>query len=416
MMVADDYTGALDTGVKLAQQGVPTAVISVEEANAQALEQAAEVLVVCTETRHQTPGEAYAAVYALVRAARERWPEAALYKKTDSALRGNVGSELAAMMDGAGANDLAYVPALPSQGRVTVRGCQLDHGRPIHESVFARDCYDPVTRAYIPAILAQQTNVRTVCVAKGEESQSRDAHEKTIWVYDSETEQDLRDVARALKEQGREKITAGCAGFAGQLAELLGLGGRKHQRERPQVGWHCVICGSVNPITRHQLEAIEREGVRVMTLPADSILGKSFDAAALAREVLANVPEGGSFAVTTLDAGEVQEKIAYARRQGLGMEEMRELISQRLGLLTRQLCEVDEGLVPMLIGGDTLCGFLRAVGGGTVYPLWEVQPGCVLSQYGPPGHRRWMMTKSGGAGGEDVLLKLRDCGEEAAYG
>ncbi len=416
MMVADDYTGALDTGVKLAQQGVPTAVISVEEANAQALEQAAEVLVVCTETRHKTPGEAYAAVYNLVRAARGRWPEAALYKKTDSALRGNVGSELSAMLDAAGAWDMAYVPALPSQGRVTVRGYQLDHGRPIHESVFARDCYDPVIRAYIPDILAQQTSVRTVCVAKGEEGQSREPHEKTIWVYDSETEQDLRDVARALKEQGWEKITAGCAGFAGQLAELLGLAGRKRQRERPRVGWHCVICGSVNPITVCQLEAVEREGVRVINLPAESILGKSFDAAALAREVLANVPEGGGFAVTTLDAGEAQEKIAYARRQGLGMEEMRELISQRLGLLTRQLCEVDEGLVPMLIGGDTLCGFLRAVGGGTVYPLWEVQPGCVLSQYGPPGHRRWMMTKSGGAGGEDVLLRLRDCGEEAAYG
>lgn len=415
-MVADDYTGALDTGVKLAQQGVPTAVISVEEADAQALERAAEALVVCTETRHKTPEEAYATVYALVRAARARWPEAALYKKTDSALRGNVGSELTAMLDAAGASDLAYVPALPSQGRVTVGGCQLDHGRPIHESVFARDCYDPVTRAYIPAILAQQTNLRTVCVAKGQDNQFCETYEKTLWVYDSETEQDMRSVARALKKQGREKITAGCAGFAGQLADMLGLSCKRQQRERPRVGWDCVICGSVNPITRRQLEAIEREGVRVMTLPADRILGEPFDAAMMAREILRHVPEGGSFAITTFDTGEAQEKIVYAKRQGLGMEEMRELIARRLGLLTRELCELNEGLVPMLIGGDTLCGFLRAVGGGVVDPWWEVQPGCVLSQYGPAGHRRWMMSKSGGVGGENVLLKLRDCGEEAAYG
>ncbi|MBQ9300452.1 MAG: four-carbon acid sugar kinase family protein, partial [Clostridia bacterium] len=400
--------------VKIAQQGVPTAVVGIEALTPFFIRQAPDVLVVSTETRHQAPQDAYETVYKLVRMACEIWPETALYKKTDSALRGNVGGELAAMLDAAGVPSIAYIPALPNQGRVTVKGCQLDHGRPIHETVFAIDCYAPVFDAYIPRIIAAQTDIRTLCVPVGRAGQrtETEAGEKEIWVYDAETAQDMQTVARALKAQGRQRVTAGCAGFAECLVSMLDLEGMPADVKAARAKRLCMICGSVNPITQRQIDAVRREGMTVIPLPAAAILSQDFDVERLIRTLLEKLPSHDSFAVTTADINEPEEKMAYARRLGLGREDVRCTISQRLGLLAERLCERDRDLVPMLIGGDTLYGFLKAIGGKVVHPVSELQPGCVMSRYVRDHEERWILTKSGGIGDEKILTKLRDALEE----
>lgn len=416
LIAADDYTGALDTGVKLAEQGVSTAVISMEELGEHTLRMPLDVLVVSTETRHSAPEEAYAVVYGLVKMVCARFPAVALYKKTDSALRGNVGSELAAMLNASGAPTMAFVPALPSQGRITVQGCQLDHGKPIHQSVFALDCCDPVTQASIPAVIARQTSIRTVCVPAGEGVPQEDAQGSAIWIYDSETLAQMHTVACGLKAAGRVRVTAGCAGFAQQLPFMLGLEGKRQETAIFPSGRQCVICGSVNPISRRQIEVAQRAGMHVTLLDAETLLSDGFDGRALAERVLRSAQGRESMAVTTFDSECGQEKLAYAKKQGIAPPQMRQLISQRLGLLARWLCALDAELMPMLIGGDTLYGFVQAMGGGMVYPLCELEPGCVLARYGSTGAQRWMMTKSGGVGGEDVLLRLRDARKETTYG
>lgn len=343
LIAADDYTGALDTGVKLAQQGVSTAVVGIEAVNPALMKQAADVLVVSTETRHQSPRDAYDTVYRLVQLACEIWPETALYKKTDSALRGNVGSELAAMLDASGASSIAYIPALPNQGRTTVNGCQLDHGQPIHETVFAQDCYAPVTCANIPQIIAAQTEIQTVCVpvARMEEKAAGLSEKKTIWIYDSESVHDLRRVTRVLKTQGRQRLTAGCAGFAECLASLLDLPGDGPCKETIWTKRLCIICGSTNPITQRQLRAVHERGSPVVTLPANVILNPDYDADRLMQSLLEQLPACAGFAVTTVDMDVPEEKLTYARRLGLNREEVRRTISKRLGLLTDRLCEHD---------------------------------------------------------------------------
>lgn len=77
-----------------------------------------QVLVLDAETRHVAPEQAYA----VVRQTTERALAAnveCIYKKTDSALRGNIGAELAAVMDAAGADRLPFIPAFPKTHRTT---------------------------------------------------------------------------------------------------------------------------------------------------------------------------------------------------------------------------------------------------------------------------------------------------------
>ena len=68
LMIADDFTGALDTGVQLAAHGIPTQVV-VGQADLSAC--SSTVLVVDTETRHLPAAKAAKAVEELTRSAVE---------------------------------------------------------------------------------------------------------------------------------------------------------------------------------------------------------------------------------------------------------------------------------------------------------------------------------------------------------
>ena len=65
LIIADDFTGALDTGVQLAKQGVPTRVTTDRDTDLSEAGAGCDVLVVDSETRHLPPQEAYRIVYDL---------------------------------------------------------------------------------------------------------------------------------------------------------------------------------------------------------------------------------------------------------------------------------------------------------------------------------------------------------------
>lgn len=65
LIIADDFTGALDTGVQFAACGIPTRVVVDPEIDFASIH--AKVLVVDTETRHLPAGQAYEIVSKLTR-------------------------------------------------------------------------------------------------------------------------------------------------------------------------------------------------------------------------------------------------------------------------------------------------------------------------------------------------------------
>ena len=67
LILADDFTGGLDTGVKFASRGISTCVITNPEADYRAEAGSCEVLVVVAETRHLPPEKAYGIVSSAVK-------------------------------------------------------------------------------------------------------------------------------------------------------------------------------------------------------------------------------------------------------------------------------------------------------------------------------------------------------------
>src|SRR6185295_11388054 len=138
-IIADDLTGACDTGCLFAGAG-PVGVLASPALTGAAPSGITPVLTVDTESRALPPREAVAAIHAAARILRERLAAGRVFKKIDSTLRGATGVELTALLDhGPPFTGALVCPAFPAQGRVVRHGRLLVDSVPVHESAIARD-------------------------------------------------------------------------------------------------------------------------------------------------------------------------------------------------------------------------------------------------------------------------------------
>ena len=101
LIIADDFTGALDTGIQF--RGKHTALRFGQKAERflKDLDADTSVLVIDAETRHLPPKRA-AEIVGRITADAAAAGVRCIYKKTDSGLRGNIGAELAAALEASG--------------------------------------------------------------------------------------------------------------------------------------------------------------------------------------------------------------------------------------------------------------------------------------------------------------------------
>ena len=405
LIIADDFTGALDTGVQFAARGIKTRVVV--GADAALTHRNADVLVVDTETRHLPAAKAYEAVERLVRRAGHAG-FTYLYKKTDSALRGNVGAELAALLNASGSRQLAFLPAFPQMNRVTKNGVQYIDGVPVTESPFGVDPFEPVRHAAVTELLAEQTDLP----AAGFPALAADGNVPAangILIFDAATVEDLRSTGRALLNNGGLHVLAGCAGFAAVLPELLGRGGA--DVTCPTLDSRLlVICGSVNAITLAQLDKAEQAGFTRLRLTPHQKLTPDYwysdeGQAALKKieETLAAHPYN---IIETNDEGGNEPTTAAADALGLTREAMRVRIAGGLGQLVGALFASPAVGTLLLTGGDTLLQCMNSVGVHELEPICEMERGVVLARFGCNGTTRYVITKSGGFGQANLLTKL----------
>ena len=104
-ILADDFTGGLDTGVQFAEKGIRTRVVTNPDVDLEQAAQGCQVLVMVAETRHLFARDAFEIVYRIVKKCAGLGVPY-LYKKTDSALRGNIGAELSAALKASGSDTL----------------------------------------------------------------------------------------------------------------------------------------------------------------------------------------------------------------------------------------------------------------------------------------------------------------------
>lgn len=410
LMIADDFTGALDAGIQFAKRGIDTQIFTGKELRKKDISDTAQVLVVDSETRPLSGGEAYQ----IVRKITENGVELdipVILKKTDSALRGNVGAELEAVMDAAGEDKIYFIPAFPDINRITEKGIHYIDGELLEDSAFGRDPFEPVRHSYIPELLAVQSGSRISSVGTEDEFPKGPTEEKTIYVFDAGKKEEIVRRVEEIAANDRLRLIAGCAGLAECLFPVLGLKESKGEGLQRQKGLY-VACGSLNPITKAQVEEAALKGCVRINLSAQQKLSEAYYSSAEGIEFLGKLSEACKkhevVIVDTFDDSEGTEANQYAKEHGIQKKELRYRISGCHGRIVRYLLEHGMQHTVMMTGGDTLMGFMKEIQCTQLYPICEIEKGVVLSRLEWEGKKIQIISKSGGFGCKNVIMKIAD--------
>ena len=408
LIIADDFTGALDTGVQFAEAGAKVRVVTDIGYDFEQLDSEVQVLVMDAETRHIDPKQAYGRIFEITkRAVSSGIPY--IYKKTDSALRGNIGSELSAVLDASGAEILPFLPAFPEMGRTTKKGIHYIDKVPVAESVFGADPFEPVRSSYIPDIIAEQSKTR-VCVADADADIAEKEDEKTpaIVIYDTGEHKELEELGKKLFEQKKLSVMAGCAGFASVLSDILRLKGSRREEMRYTAPF-LVVCGSLNPITVSQITYAQNKGFNKICLKAKQKLVSGYWESSEGKRKLDEwMKSCVNEADCIIDSGDDPETAELGRQMGMDIEAMRSSIAASLGAMLKGIFDRGFNGTVLVTGGDTLMGFMKQANISEMEPICEPAPGTVLSRFRYKDEWRQMISKSGGFGKPELLVRLSE--------
>jgi len=415
LIISDDFTGALDTGVQLSAGGAATYVTMDSDFNMSDFTQDIDVLVINTETRHLNQDQAFKTVFSITqRALNAGIPY--IYKKTDSVLRGNIGAELAAVLNASGYKQIHFIPAYPEMGRVTINGVHYADGVPIAESIFGNDPFEPVLYSDIPSIIASQTLTPTYVIDQMEDEEWK--NKEGILIHDSHTSKDMESIAHTLMTGKTSCLLAGCAGFAALLPKMLGIQGR--ESVTPVLSPHMLIaCASIHPVSLAQCKDASQKGVPQYILsPKEKLdrfwIGKE-SANAMVNEMLLSCEENPVVILNANGPGEPEATYLYAKENGITQERLRTEIVSVMGYMIEALLDKELNATVFLMGGDLLYQFAKQTGIKAISPICELEKGVVLSEALYKGKNIKLISKSGGFGQEflftdlsNILLRQRE--------
>ena len=352
-IVADDLTGACDTGSLFAADGpVPLAIWP-------AVPTPCAVRVVDTESRAAAEADAVARVTRVPALA----PAARYFKKIDSTLRGHVGLEVGALMRAAGVATALVCPAFPAQGRVVIERLLLVDGVPLAETPLGRSA-EFAGRPSSSVVDTLRSRVdRPLAwipldeVRAGAEVLARriDRLAGTVIVADAETDADLEALVDAALASGAAPLLVGSAGLGRALASRLSL---LPEDVELSAGRWLLVAGSRHPATRAQVVAARAAGLCVVAAPDE--------------------PADDGHAVARRLAAEARARLEREAFDGVAVT-----------------------------GGETARALCEALGAATIELVGSPRPGLALGRLTTPRYPALpLLTKAGGFGEPDLFVSM----------
>lgn len=348
LIVADDFTGANDTGVQLKRYGIPVEVLLDGKQSPGDIS-----LVLDTESRALMAGAAGRKVKRMLEGV-ELSEFSFVIKKVDSTLRGNVAEEIAALDAVYQSELIVFAPAFPDLGRTTVRGVHQLHGVRISETEIGCDPKNPVLEDRLEQILraAFEEDVRQYGLS--EIRGSLHLGEARICCFDSETNDDMQGVVRTAMASGKRVLWVGSAAIADMLLRTL-------RQVRPAF----AICGSVSDVTRRQIHTAQQAGIHLVSVPVPEFLHGDAKKETYVEACSESLHRGGDVVLlssASYDRTEIERSVQAGKKCGMGLPEIGTYVQNLLGEIGAAVLEKNEIAGIFLTGGDTAMGFLQRIG------------------------------------------------------
>jgi len=408
-VIADDLTGACDVGAQFRKHGLKT-VILIDSRSVTDLKSAFDVIVANTETRNLPPQDAYRGVRETVRLLQQNNVRI-VYKKIDSTLRGNVGTEIAAVLDELNIDAALITPAFPSQKRTVINGRLLVDGIPIEKTEYAYDPLSPIDVSRISALMKREIGeeigeitlhkIRRDVNSIVEEARRIIKKGIRIIVADAELQSDLERIAKASAFLDNI-LLCGSAGLASAYAYQLAV--------QPRI---LIVSGSVNSVTLDQIEMVIKKinagviepDLHEIIRNTDKLDDASNNLAEQARKIIDEEKD------IIIRLARSKSLILEIQKAGynLGMDKL-EVANLLLSVLSRAVKKIlsmynFDKLI--LIGGDTSIKVLNALGAKEVAIEGEVLPGIPIGRI---MEGEWdgmkIITKAGGFGDRYTLVRI----------
>ncbi|MDR2730111.1 MAG: hypothetical protein LBB81_04355 [Treponema sp.] len=398
LILADDLTGANDTAIQFVKQGFSSLVIINADSATAALFDGYNVISVNSDSRRLDSAGAYQVISKTVK---QFGAGFLVYKKVDSALRGNPGQELGAVMDTLDIPLGLAAPSFPANRSVIENG-KLSNGT------------DAV------AVFANGTGKKTENIPLGVIRKGADGiaafinfHEGThIFVADAVTDNDLEVVYKASASLAKPHVLAGSAGLADQLARSLGKAETTPPGKPAALSPALIVAGTRQGETAVQIDTfckmfpgtlVRFDVSMISSGNAENAITGAFDEAS---RLMRQNPGLCVIAVDSMftETGFAGQTAAYTEGDETGAA-----ISEALGVLTEKLMNSFGFPALLTTGGDTTLAVCRHLGVSAIEPLAEIYPGIPLGKIaGGPYDGCFIVTKSGRFGNPGSLVEIVD--------
>ncbi|WP_408110981.1 four-carbon acid sugar kinase family protein [Brevibacillus sp. B_LB10_24] len=420
VIIADDLTGANDTGAQFAKQGYRT--MTLLDAKHTEDHHQLDVCVINAETRSLEPEMAYRKIGEIRNLLQlEKTPY--VYKKIDSTMRGNIGSEIDALLEHEDFQLAVVAPAYPQNERIVVGGYLLVKQKLLEDSEISADPKSPVRLSHLPALIGSQSKKKVghinISALRGKGDALREqlakqiSEGKRIVVFDTVTQNDFEIMIDAVSASELRVLWVGSAGLAQSLSGRFARE-TKNGLDRTVVVKEpsksiMVIAGSVSGVTRQQIETLgEQEDCQIITAePLGLLKNETYESEmnSLIKR-MTEVLDQGNIPVLTTDTSDssknaIEEWLAEQKRDAFYAASH---IADCLGRIGKEVIANRKlgGLV--LTGGDIAyrtCEHMRVK---ALRILDEVEEGIPFTQVVDGEFRDLLMITKAGAFGNRLSL------------
>ncbi|HZK86265.1 MAG TPA: four-carbon acid sugar kinase family protein [Desulfosporosinus sp.] len=407
-ILADDFTGANDTGIQFAKHGISTVtILNADEAELELFNNV-EVIVINTETRNLNSTEAYQKV----QKAAETLLTMGLsfiYKKIDSTMRGYPGIELLSLMRVKKVTVGVISPAFPANGRMVAGGFLFVNEGPLKQK-FSKGLN-------LMQLIGEQAkcNVRLLMledIRNGVDDIKEffvdiiDTQVETIIIADAVCQEDLAVISEAVKELLPRMVIAGSGGLAESLLLSLDLNNKRKILEAPSEKLLMVI-GSYSPVTAKQIAWIEeKQQAVIIAVDVSKLVSKenTFEIARVVTLAKSSLSSGNHTAIvlnTLAKAESLPESLELVNKRD------KNLILEALGQITNEIVDRYSVGALVLSGGDTASFICKKLGCKGIKLDDEIIPGIPIGRLiGNKCDGMVAVTKSGSLGFSDAFEKV----------
>ncbi|MEA5082777.1 MAG: four-carbon acid sugar kinase family protein [Lachnospiraceae bacterium] len=396
-IIADDLTGANDTGVQYKKNGYSTTVKIMNDNDVTSkMFKTSDVVVINTDSRPLSSKEAYTTVYELAKNLNTLDDIEYIYKKVDSLMRGNPAPELEAIIDATGAKVAIVASAFPDNGRIVTDGTLM---MPDNKHVDITNIFNTETKK-------KAINVRIINIREGAESlkafmERQMENGTSIFVFDTISNEDLAIISDASMLIEGKKVFCGSAGLAKQL-------GRKKKAEIKYDDTVFIVVGSRSATTAHQVRlAKETFKLPIVLVDSNDIIEDRYEKAVTeaVEKSLEFYNDGQKLVIIAIDS--LFEEYTMVLREAATDTQKSLKIAESLGDIVKRLYNDIKPVTFVATGGDTafqICDFLGSDGMELTDEIVPGVPIGILREGIADGNS--MVTKSGSFGEEDTIVKV----------